>query len=77
MLEHFDLTTAELLGQGGEAQVYALDADRVVRLYRGLAAPPGHPMARPRSLRERSFPRDARNRPRLDSARNRVCGHQR
>lgn len=39
MLEHFDLTTAELIGQGGEAQVYALDSERVVRLYRGLVSP--------------------------------------
>ena len=33
-LNYFNLTQADLLGEGGEAQVYALDADRVVRMYR-------------------------------------------
>ena len=39
MLERFDLATAALLGQGGEAQVYALDSERVVRLYHGSVDP--------------------------------------
>lgn len=39
MLEHVDFTTADLLGQGGEAQVYALDSEWVVRLYHGSVDP--------------------------------------
>ncbi len=33
MLQHFGLTDADLLGQGGESRVYALDRERVLRLY--------------------------------------------
>ena len=34
MLNRFNPIEAQLLGEGGEAQVYALDAKRIVRLYR-------------------------------------------
>jgi putative membrane protein len=34
MLAHFGLTPADLLGSGGESQVYALDAERVLRIYK-------------------------------------------
>ncbi len=33
ILQHFGLTDADLLGQGGESRVYALDPTRVLRLY--------------------------------------------
>ena len=38
VLERYGLTAADLLGSGGEAEVYALDAHRVLRLHRQEAA---------------------------------------
>jgi putative membrane protein len=39
MLERFQVTEADLLGQGGESQVYALGGDRVLRVYKEGVAP--------------------------------------
>jgi putative membrane protein len=37
MIERFDVSPADLLGKGGESEVYALDAARVLRVYRAGA----------------------------------------
>lgn len=37
--ERFQVTAADLLGQGGESQVYALGADRVLRIYKPGISP--------------------------------------
>src|SRR5258708_1128286 len=35
LLAHYGLTPADLIGQGTEAKVYALDGDRVLKVYAG------------------------------------------